>query len=191
MKVKYSKIKCTKFKLYQLTKLKQNESYLHIFKNLKNSVDVILEKWVFISIIKQLWRTALDLESEKLDLNSSYTIYCYVTLGWSCDIWVFWLLYKIGIIMDFPSGSAVNNLPAMQIDPGSIPGWGRFPGEGNDYPIQYSCMENNMNTGAWWVTVYGVTESDRTEQLTHTHTHTHTHTDDSVTPAYFTTGLAE
>ena len=76
--------------------------------------------------------------------------------------------------MDFPSGSAVNNLPAMQIDPGSIPGWGRFPGEGNDYPIQYSCMENNMNTGAWWVTVYGVTESDRTEQLTHTHTHTHT-----------------
>ena len=44
-------------------------------------------------------------------------------------------------------------------DLGSIPGSGRSPGEGNDTPLQYSCLENPMDGGAWWVTVYGVTES--------------------------------
>ena len=38
-------------------------------------------------------------------------------------------------------------------DLGSIPGWGRSPGERNGYPIQYSCLENPMNRGAWWATV--------------------------------------
>ena len=42
-------------------------------------------------------------------------------------------------------------------DPGSIPGLGRFPGEGNDNPLQYSCLENPMDRGAWWSTVHGVT----------------------------------
>ena len=42
-------------------------------------------------------------------------------------------------------------------DPGSIPGSGRSPGEGNGYPLQYSCLENPMDKGAWWATVHGVT----------------------------------
>ena len=58
-------------------------------------------------------------------------------------------------------------------DPVSIPGSGRSPGEGNGNPLQYSCLENSMDRGAWWATVHGVTESDMTN--THTHTHTHTH----------------
>ena len=44
-------------------------------------------------------------------------------------------------------------------DLGLIPGLGRFPGYGNGYPLQYSCLENSMDRGAWWATVHGVTES--------------------------------
>ena len=42
------------------------------------------------------------------------------------------------------------------------------PGEGNGNPLQYSCLENPMDRGAWWATVYGATESNRTKQPTHT-----------------------
>ena len=42
---------------------------------------------------------------------------------------------------------------------GSIPGLGRSPGEGNGNPLQYSCLENPMDRGAWWATVHGVTQS--------------------------------
>ena len=44
-------------------------------------------------------------------------------------------------------------------DLGSIPGSGRSPGEGNGNPLQYSCLENPMEGGAWWATVHGVTKS--------------------------------
>ena len=44
-------------------------------------------------------------------------------------------------------------------DLGSILGSGRSPGEGNGNPLQYSCLENPMDRGAWWVTVHGVTKS--------------------------------
>ena len=44
-------------------------------------------------------------------------------------------------------------------DPGSIPGLGRYPGEGNGNPLQYSCLENSMDRGAWWATVHGVAKS--------------------------------
>ena len=56
-------------------------------------------------------------------------------------------------------------------DQGSIPGSGRSSGEGNGNPLQCSCLGNPMDRGAWWATVCGVTELDRTEQLTHTYTH--------------------
>ena len=44
-------------------------------------------------------------------------------------------------------------------DLGSIPGSGRSPGEGTDYPLQYSCLENSMDRTAWWATVHGVSKS--------------------------------
>ena len=43
--------------------------------------------------------------------------------------------------------------------PGSIPGSGRSPGGGNGNPLQYSCLENSMDGGAWWATVHGVAKS--------------------------------
>ena len=50
-------------------------------------------------------------------------------------------------------------------DPGSIPGSGRSPGEENGNPLQYSCPENSMDSGAWWAIVHGFAESDMTEPL--------------------------
>ena len=44
-------------------------------------------------------------------------------------------------------------------DPGSIPGLGRSPGEGNGNPLQYSCLENPMDRRAWWATVHGVAQN--------------------------------
>ena len=44
-------------------------------------------------------------------------------------------------------------------DRGSIPGLGKFPGEGNGNPLQYSCLENPTDRGAWWATVHGVAKS--------------------------------
>ena len=55
-------------------------------------------------------------------------------------------------------------------DLGSIPRLGISSGEGNDYPLQYFCLENSMDRGAWWATVHGVAESETAEQLSiHSH----------------------
>ena len=52
----------------------------------------------------------------------------------------------------------VENPPANTGDTGSIPGLGRSPGERNDNPLQYSCLGNHMDRGAWQATVHGVAE---------------------------------
>ena len=54
---------------------------------------------------------------------------------------------------------AVKNLSNNAGDLGLIPGWEKSLGEGNSNPLQYSCLENSMNRGAWWVTVHGVAKS--------------------------------
>ena len=60
--------------------------------------------------------------------------------------------------MGFPCGMMVKNPPGSVGDTrvaGSIPGFGRSPGEGNGNPFQYPCLENPMNRGTWWATVHG------------------------------------
>ena len=58
-----------------------------------------------------------------------------------------------------PDGSDRRESAHIVGDPGSIPGWGRSPGEGHGKPLQYSCLENPMDRGARWATVHGVAKS--------------------------------
>ena len=61
--------------------------------------------------------------------------------------------------LGFPGGSEVKVSACNAGDLGSIPRSERSPGEGNGNPLQYSCLENPMDGGAWWATVHRVTKS--------------------------------
>ena len=70
--------------------------------------------------------------------------------------WLPSLFYSLVLVRAFQVALVVKNLPANAgdlRDEGSIPGLGRSPGEGHGNPIQYSCLENPMDRGAWWPTV--------------------------------------
>ena len=60
----------------------------------------------------------------------------------------------VALVVKYPSANAGDIR-----DSGLIPGLGRSPGEGNGNPLQYSCLENLMDRGAWWATVHGVAKS--------------------------------
>ena len=64
--------------------------------------------------------------------------------------------------MGFSGVSEVKNLPANAGDMGSIAGLGRSPGEGNGNALQYSCLDDPMDRGAWWATADGVAKSEMT-----------------------------
>ena len=71
----------------------------------------------------------------------------------------FWICNKLPGEVGFLGGSEVKASASDEGDLGSIPGLGRCPGEGNDNPLQYSCLENPMDREAWWATVCEVTKS--------------------------------
>ena len=75
--------------------------------------------------------------------------------------WPFWVWFLRGRILQAPllGGSDGKESACSAGDAGSIPGWRRSPGEGNDYPFQCSCRENSMDRRAWWATVHGVAKS--------------------------------
>ena len=102
---------------------------------------------------------------------------CYATRGISQEN-----RNSVGILLpfvyrkkSFPDGLAVKNLPANAGDirnTGLIPGSGRSPGEGNGNPLQYSCLGNPMDRGAWRAIVHRVAKgSDMTVATEHAHTH--------------------
>ena len=72
---------------------------------------------------------------------------------------------EIHITQGFPGGSVVKNPAANAGDTGWTPGSRRSSGEGNGYPLQYSCLENPMDRRAWQATAHGVAEWDTTYQL--------------------------
>ena len=61
--------------------------------------------------------------------------------------------------MGFPGGSDGKESVCKGEHVSLIPGLGRSPGEGNDYLLQYSCLENSVDRGAWWATVHGIRKS--------------------------------
>ena len=63
----------------------------------------------------------------------------------------------------------VKNAPANTGDTGSIPGSDRLPGGGHGNPLQYSCLGNPVDRGAWWATICESVEMDMTKRLTHHH----------------------
>ena len=63
------------------------------------------------------------------------------------------------LTLGFPGGSEGKASACNAGDLGSIPGSGRSPGEGNGSPLQYPCLENPMDRGAWRVTVHGIAKS--------------------------------
>ena len=72
--------------------------------------------------------------------------------------------------MGFPAGSDGKESACNAGDPGLIPGLGRFPGEGTGNSLQYFCLENPMDRGAWWARVHGGhKESDTTERSNQQH----------------------
>ena len=79
----------------------------------------------------------------------------------------------IGAILGFPGGSDSKESTYNARDAGLIPVSGRSPGEGHGNTLQYSCLGNPMDRGAWWATVspWAHKESDTTEQLTHVLSH--------------------
>ena len=68
-------------------------------------------------------------------------------------------LFYIGIQLGFPGGLEGKEYACNAVDMGLIPGFGKSPGEGNGNPLQYSCLENPRDRGAWRTTVHGVAKS--------------------------------
>ena len=80
----------------------------------------------------------------------------------SMESWSRLPLAPLALARGFPGGTVLKNPPAnagASRDTGSIPRLGRSPREGNGNPLQYSCLENPMDRGAWWATVHKVTKS--------------------------------
>ena len=121
----------------------------------------------------RLWgRTELDM-TERLDFHFSLScigegngnpLQCS-SLENPRDVW---LAAVYGDKWDFPDGTVVKNPPASAGDAGSNPWVRKTPGEGDSTALQYSCLENSMDGGAWWAAVPGVTQSDTTEHHHHT-----------------------
>ena len=90
--------------------------------------------------------------------NLSKVYLCY---GRCQNVPLFLMSFHLCIYIGIPPGSDGKVSACNTRDPGSIPGSGRSPGEGNGNPLQYSCLENSMDGGAWWATVHGAAESPK------------------------------
>ena len=99
------------------------------------------------------------------DINSIMPCPCSKTPHWSLIlIWsdlisLSGLSASLPLSLGFPGGSDCKESTCSAGDQGSNPGLGRSPGEGNGCPLQYSCLKNPIDRGAWQATVHGVANS--------------------------------
>ena len=132
--------------------------------------------WAFIfPFLSTLMVTKCSEQENRTSLQSSWVYIPRLLLApsWQkCDVfswWDTWFEMKQCCLRTSPAGSTAKesacNAEAVG-DTGSIPGLGRSPGGRHGYPLQYPCLENPVDRGAWWATVHGVSESwTRLKQL--------------------------
>ena len=94
------------------------------------------------------------------DIPKDFDSLDFFELSQAADVvYILLLRNKQYCILGFPGGSDSKESTCNSGDLGLIPGSGRSPGEGNDNPLQYSCLENPKDGGAWQATVHGVAKS--------------------------------
>ena len=101
----------------------------------------------------------LSLPQSPKDCSMHLCLFCCLAQGYHYHISKFHIYVLVYTVLGFSGGSEVKVSVCNTGDPGSIPGLGRSPGEGNGNPLQYPCPENLMDRGTWWITVHGVAKS--------------------------------
>ena len=105
------------------------------------------------TIKPKIWKLTKKWDTE---ITPKITPHCAVKKG---SQWYLHLTLEATLEPVFPGGSVHKEYACNAGDLGSIPGFGRSLGEGNGNPLQYSCLENPMDRGAWWALVHGVRRS--------------------------------
>ena len=123
--------------------------------------------WALLLCYSLFQENIYDGKKQKLHekLNRTWFFFAYINTRY------LWFLYYNKNC--FPVGSDGKESACNEGDRGSIPGSGRSPGEGNDYPLQYSCLENSMDREAWKATVRGDAKSWTLLNDQHFHFHKH------------------
>ena len=106
-----------------------------------------------------IWKALGSFAVEKLCTDHSFFLFPSLPLPLLLPFSFLSFKQMLKQILGFPRGSEVKVSACNAGDLGSICRSGRSPGEGNGNPLQYSCLENPMDGGAWWVTVHGVAKS--------------------------------
>ena len=119
-------------------------------------LSIILSPWV-----TRIGRTPMLTHFENAEGGGSF--FFFLSIHWdfmvACYYSINWFILTNTDFLVASHGSDGKETACNAEDLGSIPGVGRSPGEGNGNLLQYSCLENSMDTGAWQVTTHGVTKS--------------------------------